>query len=398
MFRQDRMLQEELAPEEAASVAAALREDAAARTAYDRTLRLYAGLTNPYVRADLRRLLAPSGAGPAPATVSLLPPSRSHECELVKRRWGLTGLPPGPVVMQALIEEVQSGVLSLEPQPDSGWYDRQTWALEPLLRPERTAEASRLELGPRYRGYLVDLFRGLLALTRETHVKQVECRLHRRCSPSTRPLLVPLELTLEPLPTHYARRAEAYAFVRGVLLEAFGAEGLARLHRLTLDGPVLLDLATELGMLELLFRGAAEVARRELGFAPSQAEADRAAVGAFRTWALTYRMDPDIATDARMMVPVAHDLVTDRTKVWVFLGWTRQRLDVTVRRSPALRSKTTLKPAPWWNGEVQFTIPQGELLSPVMAEADVKRVLDRDEFRRHCDRHRTRSAILAALR
>ena len=192
VFRQDRMLQAELAPEEAASVAAALRKDAAARTAYDRTLRLYAGLTNPYARADLRSLLTPSGAGPAPATVSLLPPSRSHEGELAKRRWGLTGLPPGPVVMEALIEEVQSGALSLAPQADSGWSDRQTWALEPLLRPERTAEASRLELGPRYRGYLVDLFRGLLALTRETHVKQVECFGFQTCSQSTRPLHVPL--------------------------------------------------------------------------------------------------------------------------------------------------------------------------------------------------------------
>ena len=26
------------------------------------------------------------------------------------------------------------------------------------------------------------------------------------------------------------------------------------------------------------------------------------------------------------------------------------------------------------------------------------RLLDRDEFRRHCDRHRTREAILASLR
>jgi hypothetical protein len=32
-----------------------------------------------------------------------------------------------------------------------------------------------------------------------------------------------------------------------------------------------------------------------------------------------------------------------------------------------------------------------------MAEVYVSRLLDRDEFRRHCDRHQTRNAILANL-
>jgi hypothetical protein len=34
----------------------------------------------------------------------------------------------------------------------------------------------------------------------------------------------------------------------------------------------------------------------------------------------------------------------------------------------------------------------------VTAEVYVTRLLDRGEFRRHCDTHRTRSAILAGLR
>jgi hypothetical protein len=35
---------------------------------------------------------------------------------------------------------------------------------------------------------------------------------------------------------------------------------------------------------------------------------------------------------------------------------------------------------------------------PVLAEVYVGRLLDRGEFRGHCDRHKTRDAILANLR
>ena len=52
------------------------------------------------------------------------------------------------------------------------------------------------------------------------------------------------------------------------------------------------------------------------------------------------------------------------------------------------------------SGEVRLVF-QGEthtLEYPVTAEAYVTRVLSRNEFRRHCDTHRTRSAILASLR
>ena len=68
---------------------------------------------------------------------------------------------------------MRSGEVNLEPTGESGWYDHQTWSLEPLVVPDRTPEAARLELGKRYRKHLEDLFRGALALARETHVKQL---------------------------------------------------------------------------------------------------------------------------------------------------------------------------------------------------------------------------------
>lgn len=39
-----------------------------------------------------------------------------------------------------------------------------------------------------------------------------------------------------------------------------------------------------------------------------------------------------------------------------------------------------------------------QLMFPVTAEIYVSTILDRAEFRKHCDTHRTRSAILANLR
>jgi hypothetical protein len=47
---------------------------------------------------------------------------------------------------------------------------------------------------------------------------------------------------------------------------------------------------------------------------------------------------------------------------------------------------------------VEFIGETHELATPVTAEVYVGRFLDRDEFRAHCDRHRTCRAILAALR
>ncbi len=184
------MLQSPMEPADARSVIEALASSPASLAIYRRMLRCYERLTNAYAYPDLRPMLEPSPAAPGKEPVYFLPPSRAHETDLAKRLWGQTGVPEGANLMDRLIEEVQAGRLSLEPTATSGWYDRQTWSLEPLLRPDATPEAAHLNLGKNYRAYLVELFKGLLALTRETHVKQLDmgargrvCR--RRRSPST---------------------------------------------------------------------------------------------------------------------------------------------------------------------------------------------------------------------
>ena len=73
-----------------------------------------------------------------------------------------------------MIRRIRTGELNLEPGAESGWYDYQIWALEALVIPERMPEGDRLYLDEEYRKLLIELFKGLLTLTRETHVKQLE--------------------------------------------------------------------------------------------------------------------------------------------------------------------------------------------------------------------------------
>ena len=401
VFRQDRMLQSPIEPAEARSVVDALKADPAARSTYVQMLRCYERLTNPYAYPDLRALLELATGPASDKPVHFLPPSRAHETDLAKRLWGDRPVPEGANLMDLLIEEVRSGRLSLAPTVASGWYDRPTWSYEALLRPEATPESSHLKLGERYRKYLVELFKGLLALTRETHVKQLEFSMAGLMAQPIQksPISVALPFTVEPLPTHYARRADAYAFVRSVLEETFGADRVKTLRRLRADGPVEIDLATESEFMEKLFRGAAETSRAEIG-APDtgtsgEAEADRVL---FHGWATGLASDPDLATDARMMVPVFYDVGRSMAKVWVFLGWTQQTLVAGVATPPRVLATKKLAELPNWNGQVYFTVSGRMIYSPVVAEVYVTEILDRVAFRRHCDAEKTRSAILSSLR
>jgi hypothetical protein len=121
--------------------------------------------------------------------------------------------------------------------------------------PDRRPEAARLELGKHSRKHPEDLFRGALALVRETHPRQAGGGRGGYAGPRQRPILVRPDLSIEPLPTVYARRAAAYRFVRSVLEEAFGADALEGMHRLTPDGASTAGLAEELAWVEELFAG-----------------------------------------------------------------------------------------------------------------------------------------------
>jgi hypothetical protein len=224
--------------------------------------------------------------------------------------------------------------------------------------------------------------------------------------PPRKQVFLNLQLSAEPLATHYRRRAEAYRFIHDALREMFGAAALKTLHRQTAAGPVQMNLDDELAQMTALFEGAALVTARQLGMADVgkpliDDDATAAAARRFISWTAGVDRDPDVGRDVRMMVPVFYDLQRKKTKVWAFLGWKSRRVYYELEAKPSVRTfdaagklldpNAQTTPEVNWNGA--WTMVQ----VPVVVETYVTKLLDRDEFRRHCDTYRSQTAILANL-
>ena len=414
IFRQDRMLQTPMpGRDQCQPLAHALRGDQALRNAYAAHLQIAYKLTNPPIggsSSDLVPLVVenPSEDISAVQDWHILPPSISHETALFLRHFGdKMEVPDDFNLMQTLIDEIRKGGIDLRPRPISGWYDYQTWALEPLLLPEKAAESSHLQFNDEYRKLLEELFKGTLALTRETHVKQLAfpapsaAALEQERKPE---LYISPDLVVEPLPTYYARRAQSYAFVETVLLDLFGEDGLAQMHRQTIDGPVKQSLADELREMRLLFYGAHVAASRQIG-RPEEAvdlsseDGPEGDAEAFMTWAAATAEDPDLARDSRMMVPVFNDPMKGRVKVWCMLGWQQQRAWASYVEKPKVAAVDESGAAVELDKtfDVIYSSQALPLASPIFAEVWVTKLLNRDEFRRHCDTYVTPEVILANL-
>ena len=410
VFQRDRMLQTPLEEPSARPLAVALGRDNDLFKAYVASLSLNEKLTSPLAGEDLRQAALALTNGQTPSFAghpSLFPASQAQETNLMKMLYGNQPIPKGFNLADEMVKRLRAGQLDLKPRPDSGWYDYQTFALEPLAVPERMPEAKRLRFDESYRKELVGLFKALLALTRETHVKQLESpHLGAAMRSRHQPVRISPALTVEPLATYYLRRARSYQFVREVLQQAFGPEALPKLHRLTAAGPVNLSLAAELSLMEALFHGAYLRSCEEIGLNPESdsglgnhrdANLHRALLGA---WLDSLGKDPDLGKDIRMMVPVFYDIGRHQTKVWVVLGIASKPLTVSYAHPPkvkAIQGPGGLRVNP---GDVdfQFVEQYTKLAYIVSAEVYVNRLLDRTEFRQLCDQKKTFKAIVESLK
>jgi hypothetical protein len=401
VFQRDRILQSALG-DKALVVARALAREPGLFDAYGAHLRLAERLTNPLAAEDLRGAVAQLRARRAPKlarTAAIAPASASHEGELIKKLYGNRPIPAGFSLIDELIKRIRSGALSLKPGPASGWYDHQTWALEPLLIPEKMPEGQHLKLTDAYKEYLTELFKALLAATRETHVKQVESPAAGGGPPE---LVIGPGLTVEPLASYYLRRAESYRFVRGVLEEALGKGELGKLKRVTPAGPSNMTLDEELTLVQQLFHGAYLSSCDHLGLAPRADKhlgqaSDRDVLTA---WAASPGRDPDMFQDVRVMVPVFYDLQRRKMKVWAILGLRKRVLKAEFATRPAVTSvkRGDGKPAAAKDLHITWSDQESPVVELVASEVYVSQLLDRAEFRKHCDRHKTVKAILANLR
>ncbi len=401
-----------------APLALAIREKAEQTKAfYFKYLGLIEKMTNPFPPdfTDLRPFIenpAMTRGEGSQKTAALFPPSRSYETDLVKKLYSLKPIPENFNLAEKLIAEIKAGSINLTPRQDSGWYDYQTYSLESLILPEKFPEGEKLWFALSYREELEELFKSLLALTRETHVKQLEiARIGARRANANggadRHLIridISPDLTLEPLATYYLRRARSYNFIHSVLKEALGKQNLSKMHRLTASGPVGKDLSSELKEMEALFFGAALSVANETGCALEVTDGDGSGNGRekdiqfARQWMNHLSEDPDVSTDNRMMVPVFYDIQRQMTKVWVVLGYEVKTFQAGFKSRPQVKVFDSKgKRIDDTRLDVHYNSQTGSLWYPVFAEIYVKNILNRDEFRKLCDRYSTKSEVLKAL-
>lgn len=430
IFQQDRMLQSSLDRTDSLErLVRVLHGSPELRNDYEHILNLFARLTNalsprtPSLMEPLRSLDAGSLEWKRDQ-YHFMPPSRSHEIDLFYQIVGGNAgvLDENLDLMKEVIKAIRSGKVDTTPRDDSGWYDYQTWANACLLQPERLGESRSLSLSDRYREHLEALFKGMQALARETHVKQLERGVAPTMAPApmepvTPPPVVRIRpsLSVEPLPSFYWRRALGYRFVKEVVARFLGTEALeASLRRWTVSGPVRQSLGDELDAMCGLFNGAARRACRDLGLEKAlpddvaeiaeqagltdlgSGRGDEQDEEAFACW--DPRRDADLSRDVRMMVPVFHDERTGRTKVWAFLGWRRVPVKVgfTYGGYPKVKvfdgSGSEVERV-----DIRHLNTDYKLAQPVFAEVWVNRILNRRHFRWFCNWHRTEEKIVKAL-
>ena len=169
--------------------------------------------------------------------------------------------------------------------------------------------------------------------------------------------------------------------------------------------PVVLSSDEELRRMEALFYGAHVTVCRQIGmpfsrsFPLGSGQGAAADGAAFQAWRAALKDDPDLGQDPRMMVPVFFDVLRKKTKVWVFLGWATRPVTISFAKRPAATVlDATGKQVAADAVDLQFRSARHKLAYPVTAEVYVTEILDRDEFRELCDKHKTRAAILANLK
>jgi hypothetical protein len=397
------------------AVAQVLAADPALLADYRKAIDFYNKLTNPascLSVADILDMKTPDAAllirrckerKVDDEAVALFPPSTSRENLLFRKLFG-EGLPPNADLMRELIRAIRSGKVNLEPKKDSGWYERQVYALETLLLPEKGEESQKLLLTKAYKKRMLEAFQVLMTKRRETHVRQLKMEMAGAAAPHVVPDTIRPRLRLEPCPSYYVRTARAYAFLANFLESAVGAEGLKSLHGLKQDGQRQPDLHAELLGQRDLYYGLYLVTCEDVGLRPKllaeEAVDEEHCYKLASDWLPKALDDADLAADTRVSVPIMIDVERRVTRLWVTLGVRLAKLDASYERPPSLKVAAD-KDAEWKEPEA-WRVKTSHYLIPVEEFAEVElaglRALTRDELRALCDREKTKEAIVAALR
>ncbi len=382
-------------------IARALKAEPELLADYRKALAFYAGLSNPLVGLSPASLID-QPAPPANVSVSLFPPSTSRETELFEKLFP-AGPPPDANLMRTLITAIRSGKVDLKPGKNGGWYDYQVHALETMLLPERGEESDRLLLTKAYKKRMLAAFEALITKRRETHSRQMKSveapgPIHQQELESIAP-----RLRVEPCPSYYLRTARSYAFLSGFLASSVGDATLKTLHGLRQYGLREKDLHAELTFMRELFYGLYLLSTEDIGMKPAflaDEPVDRdSCEKTASNWLARHRDDPDLAVDTRVGVPVSHDQARNTTRVWLTLGVRLSKLDASYVKGPKIRPETG--PGDWADVEPYKLHTLSSLIAvDEFAEVEIPagKVYNRAELQAICKTHKTKAAIIEALK
>ncbi len=349
IYRRDRFLMQATpTPASVSEVVDLLAKRPDLQSSYDDVVQSYAGMVQPanastpidVAKTDVdsdsspagyasgsKKMAAFLGTSPEFATgcnsgFRWLPPLASAEARLYERV-ACRGNPRSNNWMDALIQAIQSGDIDLTPTTQSGFYDRQLYALETLLLPERGSENQHLALTRAYKEKIIDSVKSVLSRSTETSAKQLFI-----LNPSLfewKSAYIYPRLPVEPFPTFYLRTARAYSFLRSFLSAVLGTAALDKTPRVLEGGKAAaVSISTELNAKVRLLYGLHILAASSLGMRSELTDEENsnvnkdAAEDEARRWLNSWRNDPDVLTDPRMIVPLTHD---DQTATyWVVAG------------------------------------------------------------------------------
>jgi hypothetical protein len=411
LYRQERMLEEPLVWEGQQQLIDALRRMQSLKRAYADVVNLAGKMSSPSRTPSLLSLITSATEISPSHDLPFFPKATNREAELVRKLYGDKQLPQGIVLVEETIRRLREGLLSFSPQDDSTWYDYLFWFAEPLVRVDADPESSKRSLSTEYRECLLDLYRDAQRFSRQPTVKPKETRGLGAVKPPSINVLP--ECTVEPLPSLYFRLARCYKFLETVLTATFGAEALQDAIRPTAVGRAPVNLRQELRQMQSLFYGAHVVASNELGIEPFSPEFfferldAKASATFFRQWMNEISTDCDLACDCRSMMPVYFDRERGLTRVRVFLGWRRVKLNLSYAVPPAIVAVDTsgfVLPDHYrqmlggdYKPDVKFGGTTVEAAYPAVAEINVGKTLPAEEFAAFCDQHKSEWAIMDGL-
>ncbi len=402
-FQSDRYLMQGFllheSPETCVTISRAIVGDAELKEAFQRMREFGAKLTNPPQTVPFETLAALTPEGvvkrfPRDAKFALVAYSVSKEQTLIERLTREGKLRRDESLMALIIEAVRSGLLSLEPKPDSGWYDYQWHALETLLSPERGRESAKLRLSDAYKKRLETAFSAVLVKERETHVKRLPIitiigTIGKPDKPPPKVMVEP-EFSAEPTPTVYLRFGRGYRFLRQALRATLGDEAWSRFRRPSSDRSVDAELQEMAwfcyGLYEKLCM---EIGQHPAYLAGEMSAEDRVqAVAVFDRWSGAWQDDLALAADTRVAAPIAR-WPNGRVRYWATAG---------VRLEPV---RYEYQDKPMVSGEAEAVFEASTKYLPTDMFLEFERgspeTLTRAEFRALCDSCRDTVALQRSL-